>query len=174
MIVLLSLLLLISYGSFLYSQDTEEANLIAAYIERFTRFIEIKGKSDSESNRRDYVLTLFGDNKYTAQFQEVFSNQKIKNRVVKITYTDNLNDLRKSDLIFVVKASDIQIQKINDISKDNSIFTIAYLKGAAKKGIHINLFQQDKKLKFEINNNSAKEAGITISHLLLTKAVIIE
>lgn len=174
MIVLLSLLLLISYGSFLYSQDTEEANLIAAYIERFTRFIEIKGKSDSESNRRDYVLTLFGDNKYTAQFKEVFSNQKIKNRVVKITYTDNLNDLRKSDLIFVVKASDIQIQKINDISKDNSILTIAYLKGAAKKGIHINLFQQDKKLKFEINNNSAKEAGITISHLLLTKAVIIE
>ena len=67
-----------------------------------------------------------------------------------------------------------EIKKIIEYTNQRGILTTSYSPGFAGEGVHINIFKQNKRLRFEINLKSANSAGFSISHLLLSNAIIIE
>lgn len=174
-------LILLSFSIVLYcsgysclAQESNENLLVSAYIERFTRFIENKKHSDFDNPDKEINFYIIGNGKFNKDFESIFATQKIKNKKVNIKIISKPEEIIAANLVFVNKTAEKYLDQIVEFAQKQGILTISYSTGFAGKGIHINLFMLDSKLKFEINNNSAREAGFNISHLLLTKSVIVE
>lgn len=154
----------------MFSQSDDEDILIGAYIERFTRFIEYPVSNKNE----DFKLYITGNSDLLSTFQQVFSTQKILGKNVKVYFSNNLNDLKNANLIYITGKESSNLGELIDLANSKSILLVSYAKGFAERGIHINIYKQNRMLRFEININSIKKAGFSVSHLLLSKAKVIE
>jgi hypothetical protein len=67
----------------------------------------------------------------------------------------------------------LSAEQVNEFQK-KSILLISSCDGDVDKGVMINLVQIDGKLKFKINNTSAKKATLKISSQLLKLALVIK
>ncbi|MCO5251988.1 MAG: YfiR family protein [Candidatus Kapabacteria bacterium] len=173
-LIVIAYFLLLFIPNLSKSQESDENSLVIAYLERFTRFIENHSFTQFDDKNKDFNLYYYGNNTFGKRFEEIFATQKIKNRKVNIRFVNKIEELQDANMIFISKSAEKDLDKIVEYANRNGILTTSYSTGFAKRGVHINLYMQDMKLKFEINHNSAKKAGFHISHLLLSKARIIE
>ncbi len=155
---------------------SDELSLTAAYLERVTRFIENKKYNEFDNQNVSYKILVVGKNNYQPVFDDIFATRTIKSRKVELFYKNNFQETitDKPNMIFVTKDFTGNVEQIVEYANRNGILTIAEKTGTAKRGIHINLYKESQRLKFEINLKSAQEAGFSISHLLLRNARIVE
>lgn len=158
----------------LLQNEVDENDLVIAYLERFTRFISNDKFPDFDNNDIPFNIYVYGKNPFGRNLDDAYKNQKIKNRIVQIQYVDNIEKIKNANLIYINVTSKREIEKLVEFANQMGILTISYSKGFAEKGIHINLYQKDNRLKFEINLKSAQAAGFSISHLLLSNSKIVE
>lgn len=158
----------------LYQVEVDENDLLIAYIERFTRFINNDKFPEFDNEKLPFNVYIFGKNRFGDKLEQAYKKQKIKNRSVQIFYTDNIESIKNANIIYLNSNTTEDIQKIIEHCNNHGILTISYEKGFGEKGIHINLFKKDNRLRFEINLKSAQNAGFKISHLLLSNAKIVE
>lgn len=173
-LVIIAFFLLLFIPNHAISQESDESTLVIAYLERFTRFIENQSNAQFDDKAKGFNLYYYGNNTFGNRFEEIFATQKIKNRKVNIRFVDKIEELKDAHMVFIAKSAERDLDKIVEYANKNGILTTSYSNGFAKRGVHINLYMQDLKLKFEINHISAKKGGFNISHLLLSKARIIE
>jgi len=142
----------------------------AAFIERFTRFIEWP----NTANRDTFKIVILGDNPFDTSLDEIFKGTKIKNRYVELIYTENIDHLNRANLVFIANSERRRLTEILDILKDHPILIIGDSRGYCKKGVHINMYVDDSYVRYEINQNSIEKSGIKVSSLLFASAKIIE
>jgi len=150
-------------------QDKYE--LKAAYIERFTRFIE--WTSESEILKDYFVIGVLGDKNLSNALGKIFANQKIKNKKVVVKYFSNENDIKDVHVLYVHSSFDNRLDRLIRNLRSEPILTISQSAGFCQRGIHINLFFSNGYLRFEINEKALRESGLKASHLLLRQAKII-
>jgi hypothetical protein len=160
----------------LINGPSDEQSLTAAYLERVTRFIENKKYTEFDSRSEYFKILVVGKNDYQRVFDEIFSNQTIRNRKVELSYSYSFQEYatNKPNMIFVTKGFTGDVEQIVKYANRNGILTIAEKIGVGKQGIHINLYKESQRLKIEINLKSANDAGFSISHLLLKNARLVE
>ena len=78
------------------------------------------------------------------------------------------------NILFINKTTDTELNHLLSTIEDRDILIFSDTKNYAKKGTHINFYQQDYKIKFEINLNKIEADGFYINSLLLDYAKIIE
>jgi len=158
------------------SSFSDETSLKAAYLERFTRFIENKKFPEFDNINSNFRICIIGKSDYNEIFDEIYSKQTIKNRDVELRYVNEFKEIKKfnPNLIFITKEFSGNIEQIVEYSNKMGILTVSERIGMAKRGIHINLYNESQRLKFEINLKSAQEAGFSISHLLLKNSRLVE
>ena len=152
----------------------QEYELKAAYLERFTRFIEWSPESDIYITSKPFLITVLGDNPFGDILNKMYSKQKIKDKKVIIKYISNIDDLGKCHLLFIATSAKSQIIKTIKTIQNKPIITVSQSPGMAEQGVMINLFNEDNTIRYEINNKSIRNAGLKVSHLLLQKARIVD
>lgn len=173
-LILLLFLFFLFFPTNLYQNDVDEKDLIIAYIERFTRFITNDVYPEFDNQNLPFNIYVYGENTFGNGLENAYNKQKIKNRTVKIFYVDKIENIKNANLIYINTSSKSELQKLIDFANQKGILTISYTKGNADKGVHINLYKKDNRLRFEINLKSSQSAGFIISHLLLSNAKIVE
>jgi hypothetical protein len=151
----------------------DENTIIAAYIERFTRFVDWPSNSDVNNISQPFIIGVSNNYELFLKLSELAPTLKIKNKRIEIILIKTLDEIIKSNLLFLGSKDQEKLPQIVKICKDNSILTISNSNGFAFKGIIINLYNDQNSIKFEINDKKAREAGLKISHLLLQKARIV-
>ena len=167
-------LIIILIPSNLSNNEVDENDLVIAYLERFTRFIVNEQHPEFDDKDNTFNICVFGDNIFGERIGEAYKLQKVKNRVVKVSFAQKTEDIKDANLIFISLTSKSKIKKIIEFANQRGILTTSYSSGFAAEGVHINIFKQNKRLRFEINLKSANSAGFSISHLLLSNAIIVE
>lgn len=158
----------------LLPNEVDENDLVIAYLERFTRFISNDKFPEFDNPSLPFNIYVYGKNTFGNDLVDAYKTQKIKNRAVKISYVDNIESIKNANLIYINISSISEITTIVDYANHKGILTISYSKGFAEKGVHINLYNKDNRLRFEVNLKSAQAAGFSISHLLLSNAKLVE
>jgi len=151
----------------------DEYDLKAAFIEKFARFIDWPDDKFEKSDTF-FEITVLGKNPFGDKLDKLYSKQKIKNLPVKIKYVSTINEIGNPHLLFISPSMKNSIQAIINVVKDKSILTIGQTSGFCEKGVHINFKLIKSKLKFQINELSAKKSNLKINHLLLRNAEIIK
>ena len=153
--------------------QTSEYTIKAAFLERFTRFVEWPEESAVSDTTESFVLGIIGENPFGSILEQLYATQKIKNKEVEIQSLSNLDEISGCHLLFISKSKGKELSKILSLTKDKPILTISDANGFAENGVLINLYLAENKIRFEINETAVKVFGLTISYLLLNTAKIV-
>ncbi len=165
-VILLFFLLL---GGNVKSQVSEN-EIKAAFIERFTRFVEWPDSLD----QNDFKIVIFGKTPFKKSLNDLFENTKIKNRDVQVIYTDDLEEINNTNLIFISGSEKKRIHEILSKVDGLPVLTISDNEDYSNTGIHINMYEDKNYIRYEINPKSIKNSKLNVSSLLLSSAKIVE
>jgi len=100
-------------------------------------------------------------------FYQLYENQKIKNRSVKINHISSIDELRTTDILYIPKGNTLQLSHILESIDSKDILTISDIRGFAQKGGMIQLSFVSQKIKLKVNTDVAKEHDLHITPTLL-------
>lgn len=152
--------------------QVSESEYKAAFIERFTRFVEWPIEFDHE--RDTFKIVVIGETAIQKSLDELFKNIKIKNLEVKITYTNEIQDITDANLVYISASEKRKLDEILSVTNNSPILTISGTEGFGTKGVHINMYIEDNYIRYEINEESIKNSNLNVSSLLLSSAKIVE
>lgn len=164
--ILLSFLLLA--GS-VHAQVNEQEYKVA-FIERFTRFIEWPDEIENDK----FSITIIGETPLHPALDELFATLKVKEHDVELVYTNNINDLKDADLVFISDSEKKSVKEIIAFTKNYPILTISNSKGFSAIGVHINMYKDRNHIRYEINQESIEKSNLKVSSLLLSSAKIVK
>lgn len=141
----------------------------AAFIERFTRFIEWPEEFENE----EFIMAVVGENPFKNSLDELFIDTKIKNLNTEIVYTNDINKLSHADLVFISESEKKRIKEILSAIDDRPILVISDSKGFCEMNIHINMYLDGNYIRYEINQKALEKSGLKASSLLLSSAKIV-
>lgn len=165
-------LILLTLTGCMYSQS-EEHILKAAYFEKFALFTEWpQAKSDSDEVEK-FRIGVFGECDMFPALTEFFRNQKINNMDVHISIIEDLENVEQCHMLFIPKDNNEQLETVLQLTSAIPVLTISDTPGFCDRGVMINLFIKDDRIKFEINESAVKRSGLYMSYHLLKYAKII-
>ena len=147
----------------------QEANLKAAFIYNFTKYI------DWGSYNRDSLFTIgvAGDSPIIQSLNTIAAADKINNKRVVIKTINTAADLADCDLIFISKQCRMPVNYI--LSKTRpGVLTISEHPGFAEAGTAFNFVVVNNRLKFEANLKALSAAGLKAGSQLLKLAIIVD
>ena len=153
--------------------QSEEYVLKAAYLERITRFTDWPEEIAMSDTSKPFIIKVIGENPFGTTLEQMYSTTKIKNKSVEIDYISKPKEIDDCHLLFISSSMEKKFPKIIEYTKDKPILTISDTEGFGDKGVLINLYLSEKRLRFEINETAVKESGLEMSYMLLKVAKII-
>jgi YfiR/HmsC-like len=123
------------------------------------------------------VIGILGTDPFGAIIDQIVQDKKIGGRgfvVKRMKWGTDLKDLKECKILFVGASERVHIDELVQIVKGLPILTVGETPGFAEHGGVIRLVLEDNRVRFEVNVDAARQAGLTISSRLLTLARIIQ
>jgi hypothetical protein len=153
-----------------WAADTER-EMKAGFIYNFALFIE--WPAHFFKNPSSPLAVCVAGDKNTAAAFDSLKTKKIKDRPV-IVYTPGDNATHGScHIIYIATHNKAEAADYIQRVSGPGILTIGNADGFCQRGGIINFYQENNKLRFEINTDAAQRAGLKLSSQLLKLARII-
>ena len=161
-------------SSTLTHSASREYALKAAFIEKFTRFIN--WPLDSPVHKPDTIFSICvtGKNPFNGVLEKIARLSTIKNKPVQVKQIDVIDNIGECQILFIAATKNITLKKILQKTKGQPILTISDTPGYAQLGIMINFYPRDNSIGFEINKQASEMSRLAISSRLLKLSRIIE
>lgn len=169
-LLLLTFLLILSVYS--YSQANVYV-LKAVYLEKFSRFVTWPEESAMNNPDEPFVISVMGKTPLANNLEQIYSIQKINNKRVIIKRISNLYEIENSHILVIAESERKNLQNIITLTKNLPVLTIAETTGFAEKGVLINFYEENNKLRFEINETAVLQSPLKMSFYLLNSAKIV-
>ena len=150
-----------------------EFTIKAVFLEHFTRFIEWPESFENADASYPFYVAVIGENPFGSILDQIYSEQKIKNRRVEIRYISTLDEITDCQILFISSSNEEILAEILSHTKDKPILTVSDTDGFAETGVLINFYLARNKIKFEINERAVHESGLVMSYRLLSLARIV-
>lgn len=157
-------------SGFLFGQTADERIVKAVYLERFTRFVDWPAATDVEDSGGYFVMGVVGRNPFEKILYDIYRQQKIKGKPVKIIEIRDLNQLESCHLLYIAPTAHNSLKEIIRRTEGKPILLIGDSPGYADNRVHINMIDHHGHIHFEINEIAARKANLYISYLLLQQA----
>jgi hypothetical protein len=169
-ILILVTVAVVTVSSFGEERKLGEYEVKAVFIYNLAKFIEWPDKSlDNSSTLTVYIL---GDDLFGTDLDAI-RDKLIKGKRIVVQQIDSPDDLKNAGILFI---SSSEKEYLRDILKRISglpILTVGDTKSYAQRGVMINFYIENNKIRFEINLEAANLAGLKISSNVLRMGTII-
>ncbi|WP_372682468.1 YfiR family protein [Desulfosarcina sp.] len=167
--------LLLCQGSLLAgsaSAASVEYRVKAAFLYNFTKFIEWPAHGGEKG--RPFTIGILGEDPFGSEM-EALAGKAVGDESLKVQRFPAWNDrAQKCDILFISGSEEKNLPEILRRLDGSPVLTVGDAATYARRGVIINFFMEDNKVRFEINLKQAKRAGLKISSRLLKLAVILE
>lgn len=168
--IFLTFLFLTCFQGLAFAQaDEQEADLKAAFIYNFTRYIDW----DPVSNDYEFTIGIIGPSPVGNSLAEIAKNNFVRNRRIIIHFFNKPEEISHCNILFISQKASFPLQSILN-KVDRGMLTISEQPGYAKEGTAFNFVLINDKLKFEANLRSINSAGVKASSQLLKLAMIVD
>ena len=150
-----------------------EYQVKAVFIFNFTQFVDWPSTSFS-SEDAPLVIAVSGENPFGSFLGEMISGEKVKGHPVLIQYYAPTEEIKPCHILFVGFSDPKKSKQVISALKDRSILTISDQPGFLIQGGMVKLFTKNNNVRFEINPEVAKAAGLVLSSKLLRLAQIFD
>ena len=154
-------------------QPYSEYNVKLVFIEKFTHFIDWP-EPKSPTSSKYFNIGIYGTNPFGDNLTFLAKNRKIKDLPIKVEFLSNLSKIDDLNLLFIASDRASEINEITEYITNRPILTISDVPLAETKGVLINFYVEDEKIKFYINNQRASKSNLVIHSPLLKIATIVK
>ncbi len=162
-----SLLILMSVALGAWA-EVEEAELAAAYLYNFSKFVTWPGDSFAGANA-PLVLCVYG-RPAPEDALETLNGKPAQGHPVRVERRSRGDALRGCHVVSVSLSEQSYLAPLLSALAGRPILTVSALPGFVASGGMIGFVRLNDRLRFEINTVSAESAGLTISSQLLKLA----
>jgi hypothetical protein len=176
LIVALSFSLSWAPGALAQDRDSSEYLIKAGFIFNFAKFVDWPPATFAQPDS-PIVIGILGTDPFGAIIDQIVQEKKIGGRgfvVRRLKWGTDLKDLKECKILFVGASERVHIDELVQIVRGLPILTVGETPGFAEHGGVIRLVLEDNRVRFEVNVDAARQAGLTISSRLLTLARIIQ
>jgi hypothetical protein len=163
---LVGLLLVLCSQLAFAAEVSKEAEVKAEFLERFTRFVDWPPTA-FPSRDAPFVVCLMGSHPFGDYVDNMVRDRMIKGRATVLRRPTEAIEVLGCHLLFVAASEDKRLAKVIAQTATRPILTVADTRGYAYRGVLINFFRDDKKVRFEINTDAVKKSGLKFSSKLL-------
>ena len=150
-----------------------EYTIKAVFLEHFTRFVEWPESTDTADPSTPFRVAVIGENPFGSILDDIYLEQRIKNRQVKIHYISSPEEIADCHILFISRSSKEILPEILSRTRHEPILTVSDTEGFAEDGVLINFYLTGDKIKFEINEKAVHASGLVMSYRLLSLARIV-
>jgi len=179
--MILVALLLMSNQNLSNTSPEQQVEDMAEAIEKSAIFTQWPKSHEQGILASNFVITVIGNRSVNDAIKSLYSNKKIKDKVVKVNYLDvtslpklSENNLKMNHILFIPTISDNDLHSLLVKTSKLPILTMSNTSGYAQKGVILNFYDVNNKMPFEVNFNCLKQSGIYIDALLLENVTIVE
>ena len=146
----------------------------AMFLFNFAKFVEWPAEKLNEG--KPIVIAVLGEDSFGGSLDQILRGKTVNGRTLVIRRpTDLSNDeLKGCNILFIGSSEKKRLGQILQKVRNESILTIAEVKGFAEQGGMVNLTTKDDTVGLEVNSGAVDRAHIKISYKLLRLAKIIQ
>lgn len=153
------------------SAQSREAALKVAFLLNFAQFTNWPSESFVEG--APLVICVFRD-ALPPEALEPLHRRSVEGRPLQIRTVETAAQLKGCQLLFVDGAPPELLADVIEFGRRNPCLTVSDVRDFSRLGGHIELFEQDNRLRFMVNLPAARGSGLNLSSRLLKLAVIVE
>ena len=146
-----------------------EYELKAAFIYQIARFVEWPGTPVNTG--APLQLCVLGGNPFGPALENI-RGKPVGERKMEVSLLDMNAGTRECAMLFIAAPAEKYLERIIALSRGTGMLTIGDTQGFARRGVMVNFFQQDGKIRFEVNLEATRQGGLKISSKLLSLARI--
>ena len=151
-------------------EEDEEYNIKAAFIYKFTNYIEW----DSLIPGNEFVIGVVGSSPIKNQLNEIARTKTVNDKKIIIRQFNKSEEIVPCHILFIPQKTTLHLDDILAKAGAKGMLTISEKAGYAAKGTDINFIEVDNKLRFEANPKAINAAGLKASSQLLKLAIIVD
>ena len=151
---------------------SDEYKVKAVFLYNFTRFVDWP-QSTFESSVEPFIIGIVGNDPFGASIQEAVADERIGAHVIKVIHFDDAVEISKCHILYVGTSDPDEIRNILSRIKGKSILTVSDIPNFIRWDGMIRFYTENNRIRLEINNTRAKEAGLRISSKLLRVANVL-
>ncbi len=144
-----------------------------AYLEKISLLTQWPDSGRINDPLKPFTIGILGDAPFKPIIKKAFKGRKIDGKTVTIRFLSDYKGIVDCHVLFIAQCSQKELEKILSYCKGKPILTVADTNGFGRKGVHINFFEIERRLRFEVNVSAMKESSISASRYLLQSGEII-
>ena len=148
--------------------------LKAVYLEKFSRFVTWPEECSMDDPNKPFVISIIGKTPLYKNLEQIYSTQKINNKKVVVQKISNLYEIENSHILVIAESERKNLQNILSLTKSLPILTVSESSNFAEKGVIINFYKEQNKLRFEINETAVLKSPLQMSFYLMNSAKIVQ
>lgn len=156
-------------GTVIAQASEQEANLKAAFIYNFTKYIDWGKYND----KNEFVIGVLGDSPIENSLEQIARDNTVNNKPIVVHILDRPSEASDCDILFISRNSRYTLNSILP-RLGKGVLTISEQPGYAEEGTAFNFIIVNSKLKFEANLKAISSAGLKAGSQLLKLAKIVE
>jgi hypothetical protein len=145
-----------------------EERVKAAFLYNFAKFVDWTGKDESGS--ANLLMGVAGDNVTARTLEQAVQGKLLGRRPIVVRAIDDPRELAACNLVFLGWMDAPRVKQVLEALRGGPVLTVGQAPGFVQMGGMIGLFQEDNKIRFDVNLGAAERAGLKISARLLALA----
>ena len=152
-------------------ESAPEADLKAAVLYNFTKYVEWPAEAFA-SAEAPLVVGIFGDEAFTRTLRTLLADKTAHKHPFTVRRLTNDADAKSCHILFFQAAETRRMGRLYESIKRSPILTVGESDEFMDQGGMVNLYFEDKQVRFEVHPPTAENAKLTVSSRLLRLAKI--
>lgn len=148
-----------------------EYQVKAAFLYNFLKFVEWP-EEHSTGSTPAITLCIIGNDPFGKNMGG-FKDKQVSGKKVVVRHMRSTSGISDCQALFISESEKDYVESITELARGFHILTIGDTELFAQKGVIINMYMENDKVRFEINIDAAKQAGLRINSRLLSLANIV-
>ena len=148
-----------------------EYQLKAAFIYNFVQFVEWPAATFAD-NRTPLVLATVGDDPFQGALDKAVGGKTVGGRPLAVKHFARGADVQWCQMLFIAGGDDDQLAAALQKIGNAPVLLVGEGEGFMRAGGMVRFYEEDNRLRFEVNPKAAARVGLRISSRLLKLARI--
>lgn len=144
-----------------------EYQVKAAFLVNVLQFVDWPAPGPSSPEQARFCVV--GELPEPGAFDEL-RGEFLLGKPLQIRRAPPIEELRACQVVFIGASEDRRLAKILATLRGSGALTVGDTAGYAERGVVVNFYTEDRKIRFEINAGAARQAGLKISAKLMRLA----
>ena len=171
-LVAVALTLALSAGSARAQAKPTEFDVKAAYLYNFAKFVQWPGDG-GRRDARDFHVCVVGEDPFGPVLDRVVAGGSINGRTVVARRVADAQGARACHILFLGGMDERRVMDTLDTLRTADVLTVSDLPEFTRRGGMIQFVVQGARVRFEVNLDRARDAGLMLSSELLRVALTV-